>query len=93
LKIRQYSEVSEQRLGYQAQADMGQDAMLNFVQRKDMYGKSVRIYIFAMVLSHSRKKYVYFQDRPYNAVDFAEAHDLLSFAQPRSVTSAADRKK
>lgn len=69
VKIRQYSEVSEQPLGYQAQADMGQMLM------KDMYGKSVRIYIFAMVMSHSRKKYVYFQDRPYNAQDFIEAHD------------------
>jgi len=69
LKIRQYSEVAEQPLGYQAQADMGQMLM------KDMYGKSVRIYIFAMVMSHSRKKYVYFQDRPYNTQDFVEAHD------------------
>jgi hypothetical protein len=69
LKIRQYSEVAEQALGYQAQADMGQMLM------KDMYGVSVRIYIFTMVMSHSRKKYVYIQDRPYNAQDFIEAHD------------------
>jgi transposase len=43
---------------------------------KDMYNKSVRIYIFTMVMSHSRKKFVYFQDRPYKAADFIEAHDL-----------------
>jgi len=70
LKIRQYSEVSEQLPGKQAQIDMGQMLM------KDMYGKSARIYIFAMVMSHSRKKYVYFQDHAYNAVEFIEAHDM-----------------
>jgi len=70
LKIRQYSEVSELPLGFQAQVDMGQMVM------KDMFGKSVRIYIFAMVMSHSRKKFVCFQDHPYTARDFIEAHDL-----------------
>jgi len=70
LKIRHYSEVSEQPLGYQSQADMGQMLM------KDMYGKSVRVYIFTMVMSHSRKKFVCFQARAYNARDFIEAHDL-----------------
>jgi transposase len=68
-KIRQYTEVSELPPGHQAQVDLGQQQM------KDMYGKKVRIYIFAMVLSHSRKKYVYFQDCPFTAQDFIEAHD------------------
>jgi len=28
------------------------------------------------IMSHSRKKFVYFQDRPYKAADFIEAHDM-----------------
>ena len=70
LKIRQYAEVSELPQGFQAQVDMGQKVM------KDMFGKSVRIYIFAMIMSHSRKKFACFQDHPYTAQDFIEAHDL-----------------
>ncbi len=67
--IRQYAEVSELAPGLQAQVDMGQTVM------KDMFGKSVKIYIFAMVMSHSRKKFVCFQDHPYKAEEFTEKHD------------------
>ena len=67
--IRQYTEVTELSPGIQAQVDMGQKLM------SDMYNKKVRIYIFTMVMSHSRKKFVCFQDRPYKAADFIEAHD------------------
>jgi transposase len=70
VKIRQYTELSLLPPGAQSQVDMGQKVM------KDMFGKSVKIYIFTMVLSHSRKKFTYFQDRPFNAKDFVEAHDL-----------------
>lgn len=70
VKIRQYAEVEELPPGQQSQVDMGQMVM------KDMFGKSVRIYIFAMVMSHSRKKFVFFQDHPYNAEEFVNAHDL-----------------
>lgn len=70
LKIRQYAEVAELPPGFQAQVDMGQKVM------KDMWNKSMRIYIFAMVMAHSRKKFVCFQDHPYTAPDFTEAHDL-----------------
>ena len=70
VKIRQYTEVSELPPGLQAQVDMGQMVM------KDMFGKSVRIYMFTMVMAHSRKKFVCFQDHPYTARDFVEAHDM-----------------
>jgi len=69
-KIRQFAEVAELPPGTQAQVDMGQKIM------KDMFGKNVRIYIFTMVMSHSRKKFVSFADHPYTARDFIEAHDL-----------------
>ena len=70
VKIRQYSEVAELPFGFQAQVDMGEKAM------RDFYGKSVKVYIFAMVLSHSRKKFTYFQDHRFNAREFVFAHDL-----------------
>jgi transposase len=69
-KIRQYSEVAELLPGFQAQVDMGEQIML------DPYGKKVKIHIFAMVMSHSRKKYVCFQLKPFNGADFVMAHDM-----------------
>jgi transposase len=69
MKIRQYMEVQELPPGFQAQVDMGQKIM------KDENGKSVKVYIFAMVLSCSRYKYVCFQLEPFTAKSFCEAHD------------------
>lgn len=69
-KIRQFCEVEELPMGFQAQVDMGQKTL------PDMYGKKIKIYIFAMVMSCSRKKFVYFQDKPFSADDFIKAHDL-----------------
>jgi len=70
VKMRQYSEVAELPMGFQAQVDMGEKSI------RDFFGKSVKVYIFAMVLSHSRKKYVYFQDHKFNAQEFVYADDL-----------------
>jgi transposase len=70
VKIRQYTEVTEMPAGYQTQVDMGQKVMT------DPFGKKIRIYIFAMVMSLSRKKFVYFQDHPFNGQEFIEAHDM-----------------
>jgi transposase len=70
VKIRQYAEVAPLPPGAQSQVDMGQKVM------RDMFGKSIRIYIFVMVMSHSRKKFACFQDHPYTARDFVEAHDM-----------------
>jgi transposase len=69
-KIRQYSEVEELPMGFQAQVDLGQKTM------EDMYGKKVKVYIFAMVLSFSRKKYIYFSEKPFTAETFVIAHDM-----------------
>ncbi len=70
VKIRQYGENPELPFGYQAQVDMGQKTM------KDSNGKSVKVYIFAMVLSSSRYKYVCFQLDPFTAKTFVEAHSM-----------------
>jgi len=68
-KIRQYMEVMELPMGFQAQVDMGQQTM------KDENGQKVKVYIFAMVLSSSRYKYVCFQLEPFTAKTFCQAHD------------------
>ena len=69
IKIRQYGENPELPFGFQAQVDLGQKIL------KDAYGKTVKIYIFAMVLSSSRYKYTYFQLEPFTAQTFIEVHD------------------
>lgn len=70
VKIRQYTEVSELPAGFQSQVDMGQKIMT------DAFGKKMKVYVFAMVMSLSRKKFAYFHDHPLNAEEFVEAHDL-----------------
>ena len=87
-QIRQYCEVEEQPMGYQAQVDMGQKEL------RDPYGKKVRIYIFCMVMSCSRYKFICFWDRPYNAEDFVKAHDLafrFFGGRPESIVYDQDR--
>jgi hypothetical protein len=56
-------------MGFQAQVDLGQQTM------RDAHGKKIKVYIFAMVLSSSRYKYVCFQSEPFTARTFCEAHD------------------
>lgn len=68
-KIRQYTEVAELPYGFQAQVDLGQKNI------KDPYGRKVKVYIFAMVLSCSRYKFVCFQLEPFTAETFIQAHD------------------
>ena len=68
-KIRQYMEVHELPMGFQAQVDLGQQTL------RDAQGRKVKVYIFAMVLSSSRYKYVYFQLEPFTARTFCEAHN------------------
>ncbi len=69
-KIRQFEAVEELPYGKQAQVDMGEEKM------KDAFGNTVKVYVFAMVLSRSRHKFVYFQLRKFNAEDFVNAHDM-----------------
>ena len=60
----------ESPAGEESQVDMGQIVV------RDMYGKSLRLYIFAMVLSCSRMKFFTVQSEAFNARQFVEAHDL-----------------
>lgn len=70
VSIRQYAEVSELPAGFQAQVDMGQKSMV------DPFGKNIKVYIFAMIMSHSRKKFVFFQDHPFCTTEFLQAHEI-----------------
>ena len=66
---RQYEAVEELDMGYQAQVDFGQ------IWVNTLDGSRVKLYCFAMVLSHSRMKFVYWQDKPFTTKDFVEAHN------------------
>jgi hypothetical protein len=68
--VRQYEEVAELPPGFQAQVDMG-EAWL-----PDIYHHRVKIYLFAMVMSHSREKFATIQDHKFTAEEFVTAHDL-----------------
>jgi len=67
--IRQFEEVAELPMGYQAQVDMGQ------IWLKKLDGSKVKVYCFAMVLAHSRYKYILWTDKPFNTVSFIDAHN------------------
>ncbi|MBK5263185.1 MAG: IS21 family transposase [Peptostreptococcaceae bacterium] len=69
LAIRQFEEVPQLPMGYQAQVDMGQ------IWLKRLNGSKLKVYCFAMVLSHSRYKYVLWTDKPFTTVSFIDAHN------------------
>jgi len=66
---RQFEEVAELPMGYQAQVDMGQ------IWLKKLDESKIKIYCFAMVLAHSRYKYILWTDKPFNTVSFIDAHN------------------
>lgn len=67
--FREYFGVEELPYGKQAQVDFGQYNMRH-------HGKNrKKVYFFAMVLSRSRMKFVYFLDRPFTAKDVCIAHE------------------
>lgn len=66
---RTYFPVEELPYGSQAQVDFGQYNM------RATNGKRVRVYFFAMVLSRSRYKYVWFSDVPFTAHSVCQAHE------------------
>jgi len=85
---RQYEAVDDPPMGFQAQVDMGE------IKLKDMDGSTVKLYGFAMVLSHSRHKYVRWQERPFTTATFIESHEK-AFAfytgQPKEIVYDQDK--
>lgn len=67
--VRDYFPVAELPHGEQAQVDFGEYNM------RDEYGKRKKVKFFAMVLSRSRMKYVWFLDSAFSALLVAQAHE------------------
>src|SRR5690625_871999 len=63
-----YEAVPDLPIGFQAQVDFGQ------TWQKNEQGQSVKLYVVAFVLSHSRYKYKEWLDRPFTTYDLIEAH-------------------
>lgn len=66
--LRQYEAVDELPPGEQAQVDMGE------IYLETVSGRNKKIYCFAMVLAHSRYKFVLWQERPFTTDSFIHAH-------------------
>lgn len=66
---RQYEAVPETPMGQQAQLDFGETI------QKNEQGKDVKMYFVAILLSHSRYKYMEWLDRPFTTKDLIESHN------------------
>ena len=67
-KERQYEAVEDPAMGKQAQVDMGE------ISLETPSGRHKKVYGFGMVMSHSRQKYILWQERPWTTPDFVQAH-------------------
>lgn len=85
---RGFESVDELPAGQQAQVDFGQTLI------KNMQGKKVRLWGLALVLAHSRYKYVEWLDHAPNAVEFVQMlFNALHFVggMPREIVFDQDR--
>lgn len=88
LHTRQYEAVDELPAGLQGQVDMGEILLAT------EGGKNKKVYCFAMVLSHSRYKYILWQERPYTTETFIQAHiKAFSFygGRPKEIVYDQDK--
>jgi len=69
---RDFSQLPQTPYGQEAQVDFGETSM------RTVEGKRKKVYFFAIVLSRSRHKFAYFQERPFTTSDSIYAH-LLAF--------------
>ena len=68
--FREYFPIEELPYGQQAQVDLGQYNMLSHG------GSRKKVYFFAMVLSRSRMKFVWFLDKSFTAKNMCIAHEM-----------------
>ena len=68
--VRQMVKLTDPGYGQEAQVDWGEKSMLT------PQGRWKKVYFFVMVMSRSRKKFVYFQDIPFTAATTVYAHHL-----------------
>ncbi|WP_254777621.1 IS21 family transposase [Paenibacillus naphthalenovorans] len=67
---RQYEAIPDPPMGEQMQVDFGETKM------KNLQGNLVKCWFITFVLSHSRQKFVHWQDRPFITKDVIDAHEL-----------------
>ena len=65
---RTYEAVPESPMGFQMQVDFGQ------CEQRTTNGQTIKLYVAAFVLSHSRYKYMEWQDRPFTTNDLVQIH-------------------
>lgn len=70
MQQRQYEAIPDPPMGAQMQVDFGETKM------KNLKGQFVKLWFIAFVLSHSRHKFVHWQDRPFVTKDVIHAHEL-----------------
>ena len=86
--MRQYEAVEDPPMGEQAQVDMGE------ISLETTSGRHKKVYGFGMVLSHSRYKYILWQERPWTTADFVQAHiKAFSYFGGRPKQIAYDQDK
>jgi transposase len=67
--VRAYEAVAEAPIGFQAQVDFGE----TWVQKAS--GSRIKLYVAAFVMSYSRYKYMFWQDRPLTTIDLIKIHE------------------
>lgn len=67
--FREYFPIEELPYGEQVQVDFGEYNM------RTLSGKRKKVKFFAMVMSRSRMKYIWFLDKPFTAETVAQAHE------------------
>lgn len=85
---REYEALEDPDLGHQAQVDMGE------ILLETMTGRRKKVYCFGMVLSHSRHKFVLWQERPFTTDTFIQAHiKAFSFfgGRPKEIVYDQDK--
>jgi transposase len=70
---RQYEAMDELPPGKQAQVDMGE------ISLETINGRHKKVYCFGMVMTHSRYKFILWQERPFTTDTFVQAH-IKAFA-------------
>ncbi len=66
---RSYEAIVDPPMGKQGQVDFGEKKFI------DQYGKTVKKWFIAFVLSHGRQKYVEWSDKPFTTSSTIEAHE------------------
>jgi transposase len=69
IRTRDHEAIEELPMGLQAQVDWGE------MKVKNTDNKEVKLYFISFVLSHSRYKYVEWQDRPFTTRDTIRCHE------------------